>query len=145
MKAALCIVTFIPATSLSAAANMAKIGGRELSFLEQVEANKITDLQVTYTGKTLSLEVQAFRLSSDVAVVCLPAEVFVELGLAIKQVSPFQTTLVIELCNDNPAYIPTKKAFAEGSYETVNSRVQSGGGEKMVELAIKLLKELKGS
>ena len=37
------------------------------------------------------------------------------------------------------------RAFAEGSYETVNSRVQSGGGEKMVELAIKLLKELEGS
>jgi len=35
-------------------------------------------------------------------------------------------TLVIELCNDNPAYIPTKKAFAEGSYETVNSIIQPG-------------------
>ena len=126
-----------------AAANMAKIGSRELSFLEQVEANKITDLQVSYTSKVLPIEVHVFRLSSDVAVVCLPAEVFVELGLAIKQASPFKTTLVIELCNDNPAYIPTKKAFAEGSYETVNSRVQSGGGEKMVELAIKLLKEFK--
>jgi hypothetical protein len=67
----------------------------------------------------------------------------VELGLAIKQASPFKTTLVIELCNDDPAYIPTKKAFAEGSYETVNSRVQSGSGEMMAETAIKLLKELK--
>lgn len=125
-----------------AAASMAKIGSRELSFLEQVETNKITDLQVSYTGKTHPIEVQVIRLSSNVAVVTLPGEVFVELGLAIKQASPFETTLVIELCNDNPAYIPTKKAFAEGSYETVNSRVQSGGGEKMVELAIKLLKEL---
>ena len=126
-----------------AAANMAKIGGKELTFLEQVEANKISDLQVTYTGKTLPLEVQVFRLSGDVAIVCLPGEVFVELGLAIKQASPFKTTLVIELCNDDPAYIPTKKAFAEGSYETVNSRIQSGGGEKMAEKAIELLKELK--
>ncbi|HMC10436.1 MAG TPA: hypothetical protein VKH44_04065, partial [Pirellulaceae bacterium] len=126
-----------------AAANMAKIGGKDLTFLEQVEANKITDLQVTYTGKTLPLEVQVIRLSNDAAIVCLPAEVFVELGLAIKQASPFKTTLVIELCNDDPAYIPTKKAFAEGSYETVNSRVQSGSGEMMAEKAIELLKELK--
>jgi hypothetical protein len=74
--------------------------------------------------------------------VTLPAEVFVELGLAIKAASPFKTTLVIELTNDSLGYIPTKKAFAEGSYETVNSRVQPGAGEAMVETAIRLLKEL---
>jgi hypothetical protein len=73
----------------------------------------------------------------------LPGEVFVELGLAIKRGSPFARTLVVELCNDVPAYIPTKKAFAEGSYETVNSLVQPGGGEAMVETALKLLKEIK--
>ena len=72
----------------------------------------------------------------------LRGEVFVDLGLAIKQASPFKTTLVVELANHCPAYIPTKKAFVEGSYEIVNSRVASGGGEKMVELAIELLKEL---
>ena len=72
----------------------------------------------------------------------LPGEVFVELGLAIKLACPFKTTIVMELCNDSPAYVPTKKAFAEGSYETVNSRVQSGGGEMLVDTAVKLLKEL---
>ncbi len=45
----------------------------------------------------------------------MPGEMFVELGLAIKRGSPFVQTLVIELCNDNPAYIATKKAFAEGA------------------------------
>ncbi len=69
---------------------------------------------------------------------------FVELGLAIKKASPFETTLVIELANDGPGYIPTSKAFAEGSYETVNSRVAPGGGEQMVELATRLLNELAG-
>ncbi|MEX2140646.1 MAG: neutral/alkaline non-lysosomal ceramidase N-terminal domain-containing protein [Pirellulales bacterium] len=120
---------------------MAKIGSRELSFLEQVETAKIFDLSLRKSD-TLPLEVQAFRLSADVAIVTLPAEVFVELGLAIKRASPFKTTLVIELANDDPAYIPTKKAFAEGSYETVNSRVVPGSGERMVEAAAKLLKEL---
>ena len=76
--------------------------------------------------------------------VTLPGEVFVELGLAIKKASPFETTLVIELANDGPGYIPTSKAFAEGSYETVNSRVAPGGGEQMVELATRLLNELAG-
>ncbi len=118
-----------------------KVGSRELSSLKQVEAYKIMALQMR-RGETIGLEVQVFRLSRDVVVVGLPGEVFVDLGLAIKHASPFATTLVIELCQDAPGYIPTKKAFAEGSYETVNSRIAPGGGEMMVKAAVRLLKEL---
>ena len=121
--------------------NVNKIGTRELTFLEQVEAYKILALEMR-RSRTIPLEVQVIRLSSDVAIVGLPGEVFVDLGLAIKRASPFATTLVIELCQDAPGYIPTKKAFAEGSYETINSRIAPGGGEKMAETAIRLLKEL---
>jgi hypothetical protein len=121
---------------------MAKIGTRELSFLEQVETYKIVALQSLPKDK-LPLEVQAFRLSDDVALVGLPGEIFVELGLAIQAQSPFKNTIVIELCNDTPGYVPTRKAFAEGSYETVNSRVEPGGGEMLVDAAVKLLKALK--
>ncbi|MFH1717203.1 MAG: sugar phosphate isomerase/epimerase family protein [Planctomycetota bacterium] len=121
--------------------NIKKVGTGELSFLEQVEAYKILAIEMRQSS-TIPLEVQVFRLSRDVAVVGLPGEVFVDLGLAIKRASPFATTLVIELCQDAPGYIPTKKAFAEGSYETVNSRVAPGGGEIMAEAAIGLLQEL---
>jgi len=121
--------------------NVGKIGTRGLSFLKQVEAYKILALQLR-GGETIPLEVQVLRLSPDVAVVGLPGEIFVELGLAIKRASPFATTLVVELSHDAPGYIPTKKAFAEGSYETVNSRVAPGGGEMLVEAATALLKEL---
>ncbi len=113
----------------------------KLPFLERVEAYKILAIELR-DGEILPIEVQVFRLNSDVAIVTLPGEVFVELGLAIKQASPFKTTLVIELTNDGPGYIPTKKAFSEGSYETVNSRVQPGSGEMMVEAAIQLLDKL---
>ena len=121
--------------------NIKKVGTSGLSFLEQVEAYKILAIEMRQS-RTIPLEVQVFRLSRDVAVVGLPGEVFVDLGLAIKRGSPFATTLVIELCQDAPGYIPTKKAFAEGSYETVNSRIAPGGGEVMVEEAVRLLKEL---
>jgi hypothetical protein len=121
---------------------MELVGGRELPFLEQVRACTIMDLENLAADK-LPLEVQVFRLGPDTAIVTLPGEVFVELGLAIKAASPFKTTLVIELTDDSPAYIPTKKAFVEGSYEIVNSRVQPGSGEQLVEAATRLLKELK--
>ena len=112
-----------------------------LSSLGRVEAYKILALQLR-EGTTLPMEVQVFRLSRNVAIVTLPGEVFVELGMAIKQSSPFKTTLVIELTNDGPGYIPTRKAFVEGSYETINSRIKPGGGEMMVETAVRLLKEI---
>jgi len=91
----------------------------------------------------LAALVQAIRLGDDTALVGLPGEVFVELGLAIKQASPFANTMVIELSQDCPDYVPTRKAFAEGSYETVCSCVEPGGGEMLVASAVRLLKQLK--
>ena len=89
------------------------------------------------------MEVQVFRLDYDTAIVCLPAEIFVEFGLAIKKASPFKTTFVMSICNDRPSYVPTLTAFGQGSYEVINSRLAAGSGEAMQDTAIKLLKELK--
>ena len=122
--------------------DMPKIGTKEVAFLKQVEIYKVSDLKLRGVDE-LPLEVQAFRLGPDTAIVGLPGEVFVELGLAIKKASPFAHTLIVELSNDCIGYIPTKKAFAEGGYETINSRVKPGGGEMLVEAATRLLKELK--
>ncbi len=115
---------------------------KEIPFYTLVEAHSILDID-SRAGGTYPLEVQAIRLSREVAIVTVPGEVFVELGLAIKRASPFKTTLVIELSNDSgPAYIPTKKAFSESGYEVLASRLEAGGGERIVEEAVRLLKEL---
>ena len=119
---------------------MDKVADPLVPFLERVKANKIMNLEAR--GNTLWMEVQAFRLSDDIAIVALPGEVFVELGLAIKKASPFATTLVFELAGDTPGYVPTQKAFAEGSYETVNSIIGPGGGEMIVEKAVSMLQKL---
>jgi len=127
-----------------AKASMDKIGTSQLSFMDQVKAYKIMDLQLR-KGDKLPILVQAFRFSDDVALVGLPGEVFVELGLAIKKASPFPVTMVVELAHDTPDYVPTRKAFGEGSYEVLNSRVQPGGGEMAVEAALRLLGQLKAA
>ena len=117
---------------------MDQVGDRKTPFLDRVKAYKIIDCQ-RRGGQSVPVTVQAVRLSRDVALVALPGEVFVDLGLAIKKASPFATTIVYELANDAPGYIPTRRAFQEGSYETVNSRVETGGGEAMVTTAVELL------
>lgn len=117
---------------------------RQLSFLEQMKRDRILSLEaMRKEGETMRLEVQVLRLSEDVAIVTLPGEIFVELGIAVKQGSPFPTTLVIELANDgSPNYIPNRNAFSQGGYEVINSRLAPGGGEMLVAAALQLLKEL---
>ncbi|MCA9052513.1 MAG: hypothetical protein KDA75_01690, partial [Planctomycetaceae bacterium] len=97
-------------------------------------------------GDELPVDVTVFTIGTDVAIVCLPGEVFVDLGLAIKRASPFRTTLVIELSNAvETIYIPHRAAYAGGSYEVTNSNLQPGGGEMLVEAALTLLRECASS
>ncbi len=126
----------------------------ESAFLTHRRAVKIRSLhRMRQTGEaiaptigkgpwTIPLEVQVFRIGDDAAIVGLPGELFTELSMAIKKASPYKTTLVIELTNSHIAYVPTEKAFLQGSYETINSRLAPGGGEMMVAAAIRLLNKI---
>jgi hypothetical protein len=97
-------------------------------------------------GEMLPVDVTVMTIGRDVAIVCLPGEVFVELGLAIKQGSPFRTTMVIELANTvETIYVPHRAAYAGGSYEVTNSALQPGAGEMLVEAALGLLRDAASS
>jgi hypothetical protein len=96
-------------------------------------------------GDYLPAEVQVIGLGADVAIVCLPGEVFAELGLAIKRASPFATTLLVELANcSETGYIPARAAYAGGGYEVINSSLAPGSGEALVEAAVRLLRDVAG-
>ncbi len=117
----------------------------KIRSLARIRAGEAVPPTIESEPWCVPVEVQAFQLSNEVAVVGVPGEVFVELGLAIKEASPFPVTLIVELTNVHIAYVPTRKAFAEGSYETLNSRLAPGGGEILVESAIRQLKALKAA
>ncbi|HCU35962.1 MAG TPA: hypothetical protein DGT21_11090 [Armatimonadetes bacterium] len=86
--------------------------------------------------------VQALRIG-ELALVGVPGEFFVELGLEIKRRSPFAQTMVIELANDSIGYIPTLRAFGDGAYEPNSTPYLPGFGEAIVEKAVGLLESLK--
>lgn len=121
-------------------ARTAKDNSRE-GFMKLVNAFKVLDVAAR-EGKPLEVEVQVFALGEVLAWVSLPGEVFVELGLAIKQRSPFKQTMIAELANGSIGYIPDRRAYAEGNYEPVSARCAAGGGELLVDAALKLLGEL---
>ncbi|HYG76634.1 MAG TPA: neutral/alkaline non-lysosomal ceramidase N-terminal domain-containing protein [Planctomycetota bacterium] len=114
----------------------------KLSTTVKAEAFCVLDV-LAREGKPLEVEIQAIALSDELAIVALPGEIFVELGLELKKSSPFKYTLIAELANGSIGYIPNRAAFPEGNYEVVSARTEEGSGELLIETALKLLKDLR--
>ena len=115
------------------------------NFLVNMRVKRILSLEKLRNrfGDTIPMEVQVFRLDAETAIVALSGQIFVELGLAIKKASPFSRTLIVTLANSHEECIPLRKAYTEGSYEIIYSRVEAGGGEMLVNSALSLLNGLK--
>jgi neutral ceramidase len=110
-------------------------------FMDQVQAFKVLDVEARH-GKPQEVEVQVIALGNEIAWVSLPGEIFVELGMSIKEGSPFRQTIIAELANGSIGYIPTKRAYSEGNYEVVSARCAEGSGEMLVESAVRQLRKL---
>jgi len=64
----------------------------------------------------VTTEVQAIAMD-DIALVGLPGEVFVEIGMNVAAASPFRHTFIVGYANRSVGYLPTRQAFDEGGYE----------------------------
>jgi len=87
--------------------------GEEERVLRELEARGDTDTRCV-------LELSAIGIG-DVGLSTNPGESFVELGLEIKERSPFLVTMILGLTNGCSGYVPTERAFDEGGYETHRS------------------------
>lgn len=116
--------------------------GKKVDFLSRVKAFKILDVAAR-EGKPQQVEVQVIALGNEVAWVGLPGEMFTELGMQIKESSPYRRTIIVELANGAIGYIPTRRAYGEGNYEPTNARCAAGSGEILVEEACKMLREVR--
>lgn len=93
----------------------------------------------------LDLPITVLALSDNTALVMLPSEILVEIGLKVKEDSPFKNTLVAGYCNGYFGYIPVERAYDEGGYEATfpTCIVERGTGEKLVEESLRLLSEIR--
>lgn len=69
----------------------------------------------------LPVEIQAIRIG-DAAFLAIPAEVFVEIGLAIKQRAK-RKIFIVGIANGYIGYLPTEVAYDDNGYEVVSSKV----------------------
>ncbi len=90
------------------------------------------------------LRLSAARIG-EIGILGIDAEVLTEVGLAIKQGSPFAHTLIVTHCNGAQGYLPPKHLYKEGGYEIDTSPFAPGAGEIAVKEALNLLYDLAGS
>jgi len=74
-------------------------------------------LQMHDSPDEVSVVLQAFRIG-DLGVCAIPFEVFVEIGLELKEKSPFKQTFTISHANGTYGYLPTVRQHELGGYET---------------------------
>jgi len=94
--------------------------------------------------KTEDVIVQAFRIG-DQAIVSMPFEVLVEIGLEIKAKSPFKNTFLIELANGGYGYLPPPNQHKLGGYETWlgTSRFAPDSSDILIHNLVEMLGELR--
>ena len=81
----------------------------------------------------------------ELAILGIPFETFAEIGLQLKQDSPFGHTFTIELANDSRGYLPTPEQHTLGGYETWmgTNRVEKQASVKITKTLLKMLESLK--
>jgi neutral ceramidase len=110
------------------AALLAEKLGLELALRPGGTANKTvtTELQVLCIGRSL--------------IVCFPAEMFVEYGLALREHLPHAHVLIAGYANDYIGYVPTPEA--NSSYETAMAIVAPTAGEHLFDGALQLARSM---
>ena len=109
-----------------------------LAALEALEEQNRRDRRVDMTRRELATAMTVVTVG-NLAIVGIPGELFVELGLAIKANPHFAQTFVAGYCNDLIGYIPTRAAYPEGGYEVDTARIAAGSGETIVDTALSAL------
>lgn len=94
--------------------------------------------------ETLAVTLQAI-LIGDLAVCGIPFETFVQIGLELKERSPFPKTMVVGLANGRHGYLPTPEQHRLGGYETWlgTNIVQEDTSVILTDNLLEMLAELK--
>jgi hypothetical protein len=88
----------------------------------------------------LPVELQGIRVGGAIFL-AVPAEIFVEVGLRLKDVAP-QRTFTVGIANGYIGYLPTSEAHEVGGYEVVSSKCRPEAADVLIERAVELEEQL---
>jgi len=132
---------------VEAAKKMMALPAKERNAVNK-RANSVSQRTLLHAGPDRPADekvlIQAIRIG-DQAIVTMPFEVLVEIGLEIKDRSPFKRTMFIELANGGYGYLPPPRQIELGGYESWLgvSRFQIDASVILTENLLEMLAELK--
>ena len=138
------------------------LGGEVIRVAGQItttRANSVNALQrvITLPGKKTGGEGQAgtdfepgpdvdVRLSllriGNIMLAGVSGELFTEIGMQIKELSPYRYTFVLTHCNGASGYLITDQAYKEGGYEVTASRIMPGAEKMIVSNIVDMISEI---
>jgi len=94
---------------------------------------------------TGTIPVQALRIG-EASIGTMPCEVFAEIGLDFKKLSPLKPAFMIELNHGYYGYLPTPRHFKLGGYETWlgTNRLAPDTSDKLMKHLVEMAGEMKG-
>lgn len=90
--------------------------------------------------RMLPVELQGIRID-DAVFVAIPGEVFVEIGLQLKQLAAYKL-FIVGIANGYIGYLPTKEDYELGGYEVVSSKCRPEAAGKLIEQVLHLEQRL---
>lgn len=101
------------------------------------------DLAQRNEGNThRAVTLQTFAIGDQIALPVVPGEPFCQIGMQVKERSPFPYTLFAGYANVGWAYIPTADAYPLGGYEVEITPFAPEAAAMVVEASVSLLREL---
>ncbi len=96
--------------------------------------------------KTVETTLQAVRIG-DAALVGIPGEPLVEVGIRVKKNSPLSPTSIVSYANGYCGYIAISEAYEQGGYEVTPTwwnRLTKGSAESLIQESVSLINRLTG-
>ena len=111
-------------------------------YTKKVFAQRIVDCRENPITEKRIETMKAFKIGKDICIQTIPAEAFVELGLAIKEKSPYKFTMVSGLTMGYIGYTGLPECYERGGgYETRPGRTAPAHdlAPKIIDLGIELV------
>ena len=127
-------ITTRPAGSINASQRLISLPGKLPSGSNQPEVD-------FKPGPDVEVRLTVIKVG-NIVFAGISGEVFTEIGLRIKELSPFRNTIVITHCNGASGYLITDQAFSEGGYEVSVTRALPGGEKIIVDQLTEMITSL---
>lgn len=98
--------------------------------------------QETYEpGPDVSVRLTTLKIG-PVVLVGISGEVMTDIGLQIKEQSPYKSTVVITHCNGSSGYLVTDETYEQGGYEAMATRVMAGAERSIISHVLDMIYSL---